>query len=376
MLQIDDVRLSDANNISVEDIVLRLGLQNLKSTSGEFVGPCPCCGGRDRFAINIRSKKFNCRKCEIKGCGIVGLVMKIRNVGFRAALDWLCGKNTAPIDPKETARRQHIARQNEAKAQAQADRYRQYTVRTARNIWQSAKDNPVDILWRYLETRGLDKKTLGTLPLALRFIPNHPYVKKICGQSITLYRGPCMLGAIQGADGKHYATHQTWLEKTPPFGKATITYDGDAFPPKLVRGSKKGGSVRLYTAPCPETLVMGEGIETTLSALVCHPVAGASYWAGVDLGNMAGRMVARGGVRYSGAPDLNDDSAFIPPAWCKRLIFIQDGDSEPKMTRAKLICGLRRAMAKRKGLKGQIVFAGEGIDLNDLLTGNINCNGA
>jgi hypothetical protein len=39
------------------------------------------------------------------------------------------------------------------------------------------------------------------------------------------------------------------------------------------------------------------------------------------------------------------------------------------MTRAKLEAGLRRAMAHRPGLVGQIVKAGDGVDLNDVLNG-------
>ena len=59
--------------------------------------------------------------------------------------------------------------------------------------------------------------------------------------------------------------------------------------------------------------------------------------------------------------------SFVPPAWVRRLIFVEDGDSSPRMTRAKMLSGLRRAMAHRPGLKAQIVRAGEGIDLNDLV---------
>ncbi len=59
----------------------------------------------------------------------------------------------------------------------------------------------------------------------------------------------------------------------------------------------------------------------------------------------------------------------MPPAWIKRLVFVQDGDSDPKLTRAKLLSGLRRAMALRPGLTAAIVHPGEGIDMNDLLMG-------
>jgi hypothetical protein len=135
----------------------------------------------------------------------------------------------------------------------------------------------------------------------------------------------------------------------------------------MVRGSKKGGAIRLHTPLDSDTLIMGEGIETTLTALAASPVEGAAYWAGVDLGNMSGRMRKVQGSRHSGVPDMADADAFVPPPWVRRLIFIQDGDSDPKATRAKLESGLRRAMARVVGLKGQIVHAGAGVDLNDVL---------
>ena len=118
--------------------------------------------------------------------------------------------------------------------------------------------------------------------------------------------------------------------------------EGAELPAKLVRGTKKGGAIRLGPQPpAGGCLVVGEGIETTASAMVVAPIEGASYWAGVDLGNMAGRQIKRPGMRHSGQPDLDDLEAFLPPPDLGRLIFLQDGDSDPKATRAKLEAGLR-----------------------------------
>jgi hypothetical protein len=33
----------------------------------ERAGPCPVCGGRDRFSVNVRKQVFNCRGCQIGG---------------------------------------------------------------------------------------------------------------------------------------------------------------------------------------------------------------------------------------------------------------------------------------------------------------------
>jgi len=176
-----------------------------------------------------------------------------------------------------------------------------------------------------------------------------------------------MIALIQSPDNCGAAVHQTWLDPNQKNGKAVIEHNGEVLSSKLVRGSKKGGAIRLYMPDVPDTLVMGEGIETTLTAMVAAPFESAAYWVGIDLGNMSGRMQRIKGQRYSGLPDMSDRGAFVPPEWVKRLVFIMDGDSEPKMTRAKLECGLKRAMAIRPGLRGQIVQAGEGVDLNDVL---------
>ncbi|HRO14743.1 MAG TPA: hypothetical protein PLL33_06820 [Paracoccus sp. (in: a-proteobacteria)] len=133
-------------------------------------------------------------------------------------------------------------------------------------------------------------------------------------------------------------------------------------------GSKKGGAIRLSSPPAATTLIMGEGIETTLSGRVAEAHRAVSaFWAGVDLGNMSGRRKLGEGLKYAGLPDLDDGEAFVPPARITRLIFIQDGDSDPRLTRAKLEAGLRRAMVLRPGLTAALVFAGEGRDLNDVL---------
>lgn len=33
----------------------------LKKSSGEWIGPCPACGGSDRFSIKPKARVWNCR---------------------------------------------------------------------------------------------------------------------------------------------------------------------------------------------------------------------------------------------------------------------------------------------------------------------------
>ncbi len=366
-----DPRLMEAKTIPIAELVDRLGIAGLRPMAGELIGPCPLCGGRDRFGINLRSNQFLCRKCDLRGGDQVALAGQVLGLEFKDTLAWLCGDAPAQIDPAEMERRAKKAAEAQRRQDDYAEKARRRARLDAKNIWNRATRNPAALagIAGYLERRGITPAMLPVPPAALRWLPDHACVKKIGGELVTLHRGPAMIALIQAADNRGAAVHQTWVDLGRAGGKAVITHEGEAQPAKMVRGSKKGGAIRLSTPKGATVLVMAEGIETTLSAMVAQPIPDAAYWAGVDLGNMAGIMQRVKGVKYSAIPDMSDRDAFLPPAWVRRLVYIMDGDSEPAMTRAKLECGLRRAMAARPGLKGQIVQAGAGVDLNDVLKG-------
>jgi phage/plasmid primase-like uncharacterized protein len=54
----------------------------------ERVGPCPRCGGHDRFSINVRKGVFYCRRCDIGG-DVIALVQFLDGVSFREACSTL-----------------------------------------------------------------------------------------------------------------------------------------------------------------------------------------------------------------------------------------------------------------------------------------------
>lgn len=362
-------RKDRAHAMAIGEVAARLGIEGLRPGAGELTGPCPVCGGRDRFSVNTRKNVFLCRRCEDAHGGPVNLVRHVMGCDYRPAIDWLMGEVDLGVSPEELARRAERVARAEARRARDAERYRRRAIRDARAIWERSRDGNLGVVRAYLAARGITPEMLPRVPRALRFIADHPYVKSVGGTLATMHRGPAMIAAVLSPEGAVTAVHQTWVDPAPPHGKARILFNGGPQAAKLVRGSKKGGAIRLYTPEGAEALVMGEGIETTLSALAARAVPKAAYWAGVDLGNMSGLMAKVEGRRWSGIPDMADDEAFVPPPWVKRLVFIMDGDSDPTMTRAKLECGLRRAMALRPGLVGQIVKAGEGVDLNDVLTG-------
>lgn len=365
----EDPRVMDAKAIPMAEMVDRLAIPSLRPAGGELVGPCPKCGGRDRFAINLRSHAYLCRRCGIAGGDQIQLARDVLDLSFREALDWLCGDRPAVLDSQEMVRRRKRFAAEERRRAEQGSRFRQQAIADAETIWRRARPGQLGVVRAYLLARGITAELLPEIPDALRFLMDHPYVKKVDGQLETMHRGPAMIAGILDASGHLVAVHQTWVDRQPPHGKARILWGGQDQPAKMVRGAKKGGAIRLSEPAGADTLIMGEGIETTLTAMAAGAVQGAAYWAGVDLGNMAGRAQRGPGMKFAGLPDMKDTEAFVPPDWVRRLIFIMDGDSDPRLTRHKLECGLRRAMVLRPGLKGQIVRAGDGVDLNDVLTG-------
>ncbi|WP_136652398.1 DUF7146 domain-containing protein [Paracoccus aeridis] len=373
----DDTRLAEAHGIPMEQVVDRLGIAGLRRLGAELVGPCPVCGGTDRFGVNVLTNVFQCRKeCGPHAKGDqVSLVQLVLGKSFPEALEWLVGPRQE-LSPEERRALDARAAENRRRREEAARRAREQAILQARTVWARAGAAEGTLVQDYLARRGIPAPLLAPMPKCLRFVADLPFtvpVKGEAGRWRTIHTGPAMIAAVQDDAGRLGAVHRTWIDLDQPSGKARIVDpEGEHadLPAKKVLGSKKGGAIRLRSPAGATTMVMGEGIETTLSALVAEAVPGAAaFWAGVDLGNMAGRRRLGQGLRYAGLPDLADDEAFVPPAQIRKLVFVQDGDSDPKLTRAKLEAGLRRAMALRPGLTGAIVHAGEGRDLNDVLRG-------
>ena len=361
----DDPRLAEAKALPWDQVGGRLGIDGLKRAGRELVGPCPMCGGTDRFSVDPKRGVYNCRHCG--GGDWVRLVEQHERLDFRGALLWLVGD--APPDPAEAERRRAAAARAARDRDARSDRERRKAIRLALDVWRQclpAEGTPVRA---YLARRGLDRELLPDLPDDIRFHPDLPYAVNRSGTWHRIHAGPAMVAAVRKPSGEIGAVHRTWIDAATPSGKPQIVdpETGEAQKAKKTLGSVKGGAIRLIAGQRP-ILVMGEGIETTLSARAATG-GHAALWAGVSLSNMSGRRVTGKGMKYAGEPDLEDRDAFVPPPWVRRLIFIQDGDSEPRLTRAQLRAGLARAKSALPHLRVQIVAADEGRDLNDMLRG-------
>jgi hypothetical protein len=104
MTRLDWNRLVDeARAIDMLGLAASFGA-TMRRQGAESVGPCPICGGVDRFAINVAKQKFNCRGCGRGGNGPIDLQIFLTGGDFVAAVkaltgtETLAGKRAAPGD--------------------------------------------------------------------------------------------------------------------------------------------------------------------------------------------------------------------------------------------------------------------------------------
>jgi DNA primase len=79
---------SAARNTPIEQVINQRGIKLRGKV--ERTGPCPLCGGNDRFSINTKKNVFNCRGCDVGG-SVIDLVMHLDHVDFATAVTSLAG---------------------------------------------------------------------------------------------------------------------------------------------------------------------------------------------------------------------------------------------------------------------------------------------
>src|ERR1700722_6747022 len=90
-----------AKAVRIEDEVERRGIKLVGRIDRS--GPCPLCGGKDRFSINTRKQVFLCRGCVARG-NVIALVRFLDGCGFLEALEYLTGERApAPSRPAPAA---------------------------------------------------------------------------------------------------------------------------------------------------------------------------------------------------------------------------------------------------------------------------------
>jgi hypothetical protein len=218
----DDV-IARARRTPIEDILERHGIR-LRGRA-ERVGPCPVCGGTDRFSANTKKQLFVCRQCGSKG-GAIDLEMFLTGSDFTAAVETLTGERALERDAARSA-----------KTAPPDDVSRK--IAAALHLWNASVDPRGTVAERYLVGRGLELGDDLTCDV-LRWNPG-------CGAMIALFRN-IVTNAPQAISRTLLDAEGRKLERKflGPVGGAAIKLDVDE---EVLSG-----------------LHIGEGVETCMAA--------------------------------------------------------------------------------------------------------------
>ncbi|WP_036262743.1 DUF7146 domain-containing protein [Methylocapsa aurea] len=399
--------LSRARAFTVRGELERRGLWS-RAMLGDAGVPCPRCGGADRFAVNLRKDVWHCRASGMGGDAIA-LAEYLDGSNFLVAVETILGEPPPGRGSTESddARRmreyavdmaradRHRREQDDADS---ARRFRERERRAAWQLWTAAAPIAGTPAEAYLSLRGVEAPPGARL----RFHPAAPLWDRPKDQGgKIIHSGAAILAAIEGANGKFSGVQRLWIDLDQPKGKALIVHPetGEILPAKKTRGSVKGGSILLvkggFDSDFPgdragvRRLFLGEGIETVLSVFCALKASrskllqGAEFRTSIDLGNLAGKAVARvrhptrtqtdrlGRVRPVFVPNSEpkDDPDFplIPIAESvEDLWLLGDGDSEPVFTRLALERAGKRFSRAHPHLMIRLSMAKPGADFNDM----------
>jgi putative DNA primase/helicase len=247
------------------EILPRLGVETRFLVNRH--GPCPACGGKDRFRFDDKdgSGSYYCHQCGAGGSGIL-LLRKLHGWTHKEACDAVDG--IIGLDAKP----EHETQQDQSDPEREREKRQRLIERTLRDA------QAPEVVADYLQRRGL-----GVVADSLQ---GHPAL----WHSDAQHSLPAVLAPIFGPSGDLQSVQRIYV--------------GDVTPRKMTLppiDTIKGGAVRLF--PAADVLGISEGVET---GLACHQLWGIPVWATISEGGM---------------------TSFEPPAGLRRALVFGDNDS-------------------------------------------------
>jgi phage/plasmid primase-like uncharacterized protein len=247
-----------ARDVPIEDELSARG-HRLRCCGAEQIGPCPVCGGHDRFSVNPSKRVWNCRGCG-KGGDVISLVCRIEGCTFPEAVEKLSGE--AP-----RATRASPPRPRNPDPGEDADRNR----RSALRIWNAARSIRGTLAETYLvRVRVVDADQIPHLDEVLRFEPDCPF-----GDD----RSTCLIALVR----------DIITDAPKAIQRTALDAEGSKIDRRSL-GPTRGGAIKLWgDAEVTQGLVIGEGLETTASAATRvehHGTLLRPAWSLIDRSNL------------------------------------------------------------------------------------------
>jgi hypothetical protein len=382
-----DSFFEDARNADSLIVAQELCGAKLKTAAAaEYEGPCPSCGGTDRFSVNTRKKIFNCRHCRAKGSN-VDLVMLATGCSPIEAAERINGR-PRPNGARDESEEERAARlaataKRQADAQRRAEEQRRIeeakekrdeeAIAYVREHGVAIPDSPQGKA--YFEARGLTPHP--RLIKDILFVPALDYWGARAngdGAIVRLATLPAVVALIRDTSNEVIGCSAVYLDPIEP--RKWKPEGSPANSARKIRGAKKHGLIRLGRPN--ETLAVREGWESCLAWQQLHPDLDVALAAAVDLGNLSGG--ATGTIEHPVLKDADgkprrvqnsipdpDKPGLILPEGVRRIVLIADNDSEPGALAAHLLTAVTRFLGL--GLEVVIDWPAAGLDWNDVLLG-------
>lgn len=363
MSRIDQAELDDLKSRTLLSAVFeKYGVKSKGSRTARWAVCCFHAEKSGSLKINDQRGRYHCF-----GCGAAGdhftVLTELGGKTFMEAVEVLGGVRLI------TAEERKVIEDRNNEWQAEERRVIERTRKSIQHTFTTGKPIGGTHVEAYLKARGLRAGKFWTFDL--RFVADLTYrgfTTPEAEESVELGTFPAMVAAIRNPTGEIIGLHRTYLDLTEP-RKLTPPGDPRRNKAKKVLGEQRGGYIRL--SPDAPRLATGEGIETSRAwfAMGHGGEEEIAIGAAVSLGNLSGG--AMGSTEHpadptkripNGIPDM-DRPGMLLPACVKQLIMLGDGDSDPAMTKARLLVAGRRYRAM--GLGVGISMAPDGIDFAD-----------